>query len=127
VIDARDAEGRPLEQRAGSTVPAWGGVGDTEGCYAGWPGQGYAKILQDRWSRTAPTGTYWNPTTVVQDNRIPALGADTTTYVFAGSADAVSITASLYYRRAFKELMDQKAWDVPDLLLAQRNEVWTTK
>lgn len=121
LIDARDAQGQPLQQLAGPTVPAWGGAGDpAQGYYAGLPGQGYAKILKEKWTQVTPTGAYWNPTILVSDNRIPAMGSDSTAYTFAGSRDTISITATLYYRRAFKELMDQKSWDVPDLLMLQR-------
>ena len=121
LIDARETRGRPLQHLAGPVIPAWGGAGDSaHGYYAGLPGQGYAKILKEKWTQVTPTGSYWNPTILVSDNRIPAMGSDTTPYTFGGSRSAVSITATLYYRRAFKELMDQKAWDVPDLLMLQR-------
>lgn len=127
VVDARDARGDPLLHRAGSTVPEWAGVGEiAEGCYGGLPGQGYAKILKDKWSQQSPTGAYWNPTTMVQDNRIPALASDTTTYRFAAPPGAVTVTATLTYRRAFLDLMKWKSWDVPDLLLAQERVELTT-
>lgn len=31
----------------------------------------------------------------------------------------MSVTVRLLFRRAFKELMVQKSWDVPDILMAQ--------
>jgi hypothetical protein len=31
----------------------------------------------------------------------------------------VPITVNLLFRRAFKELMDQKGWDAPDILMEQ--------
>ncbi len=120
VVGARDDGGRPLPQVAGPTVPEWGGVGDpARGCYAGLPGRGYAKILKEKWTQVTPTGAYWNPTILMSDNRIPAMGSDTTDYAFAVTGDAVTITATLYYRRAFLDLMDLKAWDVPDVLMAR--------
>jgi hypothetical protein len=67
------------------------------------------------WTKTSPTGAYWNPTRVVSDNRIPTFGADTSTYV--------SVTITLLFRRAFKALMDQKGWEVPDILMEQQTAI----
>jgi hypothetical protein len=103
----------------GSTVPEWGGVGDpNKGYYAGLPGKGFAKILGELWTGISPTAAYWNPTRIVSDNRIPAFGSDTSTYTFAApSAGKVTIRTNLLFRRAFQELMKQKGWNVPDILM----------
>lgn len=121
LVQATNGDGNPLPQVDGPTVPAWGGVGKPEdGYYAGLPGTAYAKILQEMWTEVSPTGAYWNPTRVLSDNRIPALGSDTTTYTFtAPESEAVHIRVQLLYRRAFIDLIKQKGWDVPDLLIAQ--------
>ena len=121
VIAATDASGAPLEQTAGPTVPEWGGVGDpADGHYAGLPGTGYAKILEEIWTGSSPTGAYWNPTRVVSDNRIAALASDTTEYEFAAPASGgASITAILLYRRAFIELTEQKGWETADIEMAR--------
>ena len=113
-VEAADGQGRALPLREGPTVPDWGGA------QAGLPGKAFAKVLEEVWTEISPTGAYWNPTRVVEDTRLPALGSDTTTYVFAGAPD-VSIRVTLRYRRAFQALMEQKGWDVPDIVLVERS------
>ena len=122
LVEARDAEGRALTLLQGPTIPEWGGVGDpARGYYAGLPGQGYAKILSELWTEVSPTGAYWNPTTLVSDNRLAAFAADTSSYTFAAPLEGKgTIQIRLLFRRAFKALMDQKGWEVPDILMAQQ-------
>jgi hypothetical protein len=124
LVEARDASGASLPLIEGPTVPSWGGVGDpARGHYAGLPGTGYARILQELWTEVAPTGAYWNPTRVLSDNRIPALGSDTTQYNFdASRADRpLNVVARLVFRRAFIELMEWKGWEIPDILMEERS------
>jgi hypothetical protein len=119
LICATDAQGNILQQLDGPTVPEWGGVGDYAlGYYAGLPGKGFAKILEELWTEISPTGAYWNPTRVLSDNRLAAFATDTSTYIFAAPTEGeVTVEVALLFRRAFKELMDQKGWDVPDILM----------
>ncbi len=121
LVDAVDASGARLEQLAGPTVPAWGGLGDpTTGHYSGLPGTAYAKVLEELWTEVSPTGAYWNPTRVLSDNRIAAGAADTTRYEFAvPAAGAATIEVTLLFRRAYLDLMEQKGWDVPDIEMAR--------
>jgi hypothetical protein len=121
LVEAVDAQGEALTFLSGSTVPEWGGEGDPEqGYYAGLPGKGFAKILSERWTGVSPTGAYWNPTTIVSDNRIPAFGADESEYVFRTPAEgAVEVRVRLLFRRAFMLLMDQKGWEVEDILMEE--------
>lgn len=124
LVEARDAAGEALVQMAGPTVPLWGGIGNPEdGYYAGLPGQGYARILGEIWTGTNPTGAYWNPTRVIGDNRLAALARDATTYTFAVQEDAaaseIMVHIRLIFRRAFRELVDQKGWDVPDISMEE--------
>jgi len=103
----------------GEVVPDWGGVGDpTDGRYAGSPGTAYAKILEDLATGAWPTGAHWNPTRIRSDNRIPAMGSDTTVYRFAdpgtGGAD---VEVTLLFRRAFIDLADQKGWEIDDIIM----------
>ena len=115
LVEATGVDGKALELVQGPTVPDWGGVGNpAKGYYAGLPGKGFALILMELWTEISPTGAYWNPTRVVNDNRIPAFGKDTSTYVFS-STNAARIKVNLLFRRAFKVLMDQKGWAVPDI------------
>jgi len=148
LVEATDEEGNPLPQADGPTVPLWGGeadpsgeAGPEEGYYSGVPGTAYAKILQEMWTEVSPTGAYWNPTRILSDNRIPAMESDTTVYKFqprqvhAEHSDGSEyneptqfyITVKLLFRRAFIELMDQKGWDDPDILMAAQSIVLSTE
>jgi hypothetical protein len=122
LVQATDANGNPLTQLEGSTVPEWGGVGDpSEGYYAGLPGKAFAKVLEELWTETSPSAAYWNPTRIVSDNRLAAFATDTSTYTFAAPGEGeVNVEVTLLHRRAFMELMDQKGWDVPDMILEQQ-------
>jgi len=122
LVQAAQEDGKSLDFVDGPTVPAWAGIGNpAEGYYGGLPGQGYAKILQEMWTKISPSGAYWNPTRVISDNRLPALGSDTTLYHFeAPAAGPVTIDVRLYYRRAFIELMEQKGWNDPDILMEEQ-------
>jgi hypothetical protein len=123
LVDARDTEGQPLDQVDGPTVPEWGGVGDeSAGNYAGLPGKGFAKVLEELWTEVAPTGAYWRQTRVLEDNRIPAMATDISTYTFAAPTKLgqVTIDVQLLFRRAFKPLADLKGWDIPDILMERQ-------
>ncbi len=123
LVRALDAQGMDLAQTDGPTVPEWGGLGEpAAGYYAGLPGTGYAKVLQEFRSLLAPTGAYWNPTRVLSDNRIRPFGADTTRYAFAAPpVGAATVQVTLLYRRAFIALADQKGWSDDDLVLHEQS------
>lgn len=122
LVEARDGLGRPLEQLAGSEVPEWGGSGDPDlGYFGGLPGKAYAKVLAEMWTDVSPTGAYWNPTRLVSDNRLAPFASDHSSYVFSGPEDGeATVGIRLLFRRAYKSLMDQKGWDVPDILMEQQ-------
>ncbi|MFQ5568741.1 MAG: carboxypeptidase regulatory-like domain-containing protein [Rhodothermales bacterium] len=123
LVQATDTQDRVLSLLDGSRVPEWGGIGDpSEGFYAGLPGKGFAKILQELWTEVAPSGAYWNPTRILNDNRIAAAAADSSTYMFnAPETGPVHVEVTLLFRRAFIALMDQKGWAVPDIIMAQQS------
>ncbi|MBL6961465.1 MAG: hypothetical protein ISR59_10165 [Anaerolineales bacterium] len=119
LVQVTDENGENLPQLAGPVVPEWGGVGDYDrGYFAGAPGTAYAKILMELWTEVSPTGAYWNPTRIVSDNRIPALGSDRTTYIFQTSKTS-EVSVTLLFRRAFIELVDQKGWDIHDIVMEE--------
>jgi len=105
----------PLQD--GPTVPDWGGA------EAGLPGTAYAKILADAVSGESPVVSYWKPTRIVSDTRVPALGTARSTYLFALPAetrpDTVTVTARLRFRRVFQAVMETRGWDVPDILMEE--------
>ncbi|MBN2148268.1 MAG: carboxypeptidase regulatory-like domain-containing protein [Anaerolineales bacterium] len=119
LVQATDAMGQPLTLLEGPLVPEWGGIGDREsGHYAGLPGTGYARILEEAWTYVSPSGAYWNPTRVVSDNRLPAFASDTTAYTFAGAeGGGYQIDITLFFRRAPITLMEQKGWAVADIVM----------
>ena len=124
LVSATGGQGQALSLRDGPTIPEWGGIGDpSQGNYAGLPGKIYAKVLMELWTEITPTGAYWNPTRVVSDNRLAAFESDTSVYVFETSevleTSEVSVRVTLLFRRAFRELMDQKGWDVPDIVMEE--------
>lgn len=121
LVQATDAQGQALPQLDGPMVPEWGGVGDpTQGYYAGLPGKAFAKVLEELWTEVSPTGAYWNPTRVLDDNRLAAFVTDTSVYTFAApTGGEATVKVTLLFRRAFKELIDQKGWDVPDIVMEQ--------
>jgi len=125
LVSAKDGEGEPLKFQDGPTIPKWGGVGDrAKGYYAGLPGKAFAKVLEELWTEVSPTGAYWNPIREISDNRLPALGKDESSYTFSAPAHGkATVEVNLLFRRAFKNLMDQKGWNVPDVVMAQERIV----
>ncbi|NIN67962.1 MAG: hypothetical protein GTO63_25300 [Anaerolineae bacterium] len=122
LVQATDADGNPLTQVEGPTVPEWGGIGDpSEGYYAGLPGKAYAKVLEELWTQISPSAAYWNPTRIVSDNRLAAFATDSSTYTFAApERGEVKVEVTLLFRRAFIELTEEKGWDVPDIVMEQQ-------
>jgi hypothetical protein len=122
LISAKDGQGQALSLQDGPAIPDYGGVGDpADGYYAGSPGKVYAKILSELWTEITPTSAYWNPTRIISDNRIAALESDTSEYAFVlPSNEPATIQVTLLFRRAFKELMDQKGWIIPDIVMEEK-------
>jgi hypothetical protein len=121
VVEAFDADGQRLAQVSGPLVEEYAGVGDPEeGYYAGLPGMVYAKILEELWTEISPSGSYWNPTRVVSDNRIAAMDTANSDYAFSAPGKGnITITVRLIFRRAFIGIIDWKGWDTPDILMAK--------
>lgn len=122
LVHAKGKDGSALELVDGPRLPKWCGTGDaSRGYYAGLPGKVFAKVLEEAWTSVTPTAAYWNPTRVVEDTRIAAFERDTSTYRFiAPRSDPVTIEISLVYRRAYKDLMDRKGWNVPDIMMKRQ-------
>ena len=118
-VDARDGQGNMLTLLQGTTLPDWCGVGDpADGDYAGLPGKAFAKVLQELWTEVYPSGAYWNQTRILSDNRIAAFDTDRSTYVFAApEGGTATVEVTLLFRRAFRQLMDWKDWQVPDIVM----------
>jgi hypothetical protein len=118
VVQATDADGNLLPLRDGPVLPDW--TGD----YAGQSGQYYAKILEDEWTGESPTGAYWRDIRLVEDTRLAAFATDVSQYTFAAPAEGpATVEARLIFRRAFQQLMEQKGWDDPDIVMEEETIV----
>lgn len=119
LVRAYADDGSLLSQTQGPVLPEWCGIGNSEdGCYGGLAGKVYIKLLEEKWKGISPTAAYWNPTRVVMDTRIGANESDVGEYLFeAPDPGNIRIEAVLLYRRAYKELMDQKGWNDPDIVM----------
>jgi hypothetical protein len=118
-VKATDAQGRELTLVEGPTIPSWGGQGSALNDYAGKPGRGYAKILENLWTEDSPSVSYWRQTILREDSRIAALATDVSTFSFVASPEGgpVKIEAMLIFRRAFKSLAKQKGWELEDIVM----------
>jgi hypothetical protein len=122
LVEARDGSGKMLAMKGGATLPAWCGVGEPQnGCYAHMPGKVFAKVLKEMWTGVAPAISYWRHTTVESDSRLAALTSDKSSYSFLFSGSPVQVTVTLIYRRAYIDMMRQKGWDSPDIVIARKN------
>lgn len=116
-----ELNGHPLTQVAGPTVPFWGSddvAGDQPGDFAGFPGKGFAKILEGRINGQGPTVRpvlFIDAEGVFSDTLIPSGVTDTTTVEFelppgVPPGTTVTIEGRLLYRRTFRALQVTKGW-----------------
>jgi hypothetical protein len=107
--------GQALPLADGPRVPDWGGG------QAGVPGKAYARVLQDLASGEAPVVSYWRPTIIASDNRIPALRDDVSTYEFTlpEEGGTFTVTVEVWFRRVYADLMEEKSWEVGDILMLE--------
>ena len=134
LVDARDQLGTPLMQVDGERIPNWGGVGNVQmeyigvKNYGGLPGKIFANLLVEEDTNISPTAAYWNETKFAwmnlenpelnSDNRLGPGETDKSDYFFTiPDAGEIKILITLIYRYAFFELMDQKDWNRPDVVV----------
>lgn len=68
-----------------------------------------AKVLYDVKTGEMPVVNYWKQTLIAEDNRIPAMGTDTSTYTYQMPEEgAVFVTAELRFRRLFQAEKDAR-------------------
>jgi hypothetical protein len=121
LVEARDEAGTMLTLQEGSTLPDWCGVGAFEsGYYANMPGKVFARVLKEMWTDVVPAYSYWRHTTLHSDNRLAALASDQSSYIFQSPGQPIEVTVTLIYRRAFIEMMEQKKWNSPDIVMARQ-------
>lgn len=121
-VSAVDESEQPLKQLSGPTVPTWGGE------QAGLPGKAFAKVLRDALSEASPVVSYWKQTFIDGDNRIPAMGSNTSMYLFQlpVSGEGVTVSAELLFRRLFQEEAQARGWEEPDILMEKTQTEITT-
>jgi hypothetical protein len=119
VVSALNEKGNALLLQEGDRLPAWAGS------YAEMPGRAFAKVFRDELTREVPTPAFWREIALESDTRIPALATDTSIYRFdlPANSDPVTVSATLIYRRAYEQLMEQKGWNDPDILVANEKLV----
>jgi len=122
-VEAQDGQEQELAQVSGPLVPEWGGA------QVGLPGKAFAKVLRDVETGEAPVVSYWKPALIVSDNRIPAMAADRSAYAFAlpEGYGPVTVRAELRFRRAFQAVMDRRGWEVPDVVMEEREVALVTR
>lgn len=114
-------DGQPLTQVSGPTVPFWGSddvPGDQPGDFAGFPGKGFAKVLEGRINGQGPTVRpvlFIDAEGVFSDTLIPSGAVDTTTIEFelppgVPQGAVVTLEARLLYRRTFRAIQESKGW-----------------
>lgn len=123
VLDVVNEKDQPLTQIDGPVIPDWGGN------VAGRPGEIYAKLLRDIDSGEFPVVTYWKPTIIEKDNRIPALSSAKVVFLFTlpNQASTTNIRGTLWLRRVFATVAEQKEWRTPDILLAASDLNYTSE
>jgi hypothetical protein len=134
LVEAVDEQGIRLPYLEGEKVPSWGGRGPVEmGNYAGLPGKGFAKVLRDTIHYPASglgglhfrpeyPAPHWRPAAIESDNRLPANGSDRSTYRFKteGGPGEITVIARLVYRRAYKQWLDAKGFELSDMVVAEK-------
>ena len=135
LITVKDKYGQFLMQTEGPIIPEWGGVGDYEdGNYAGHPGKIFAKVLkenEDFFHLMPPShkvyfpAPQWRPITIYEDTRIPALGTDSSKYVFKLPvySSQIEINVRVIFRRFYKAIMDEKKYLIPDIIMNEKTIV----
>lgn len=110
-----------LTQTSGPTVPWWADddvPGKQPGDWAGFPGKGFAKVLEGRINGSGPVVRpvlFIDAEAVAENSAIPSGAVDTSLYEFAlpaGTAPGtlVDVTVRLLWRRAFRALAITKGW-----------------
>lgn len=120
VVDVR-LDGQPLPQTRGPVLPFWASddvPGEQPGDYAGWPGKGYAKVLEGRINgqgETVRPVLFIDAEAVHSDTTLPSGQTDQNLFAFALPVGAASpgtaqVDVRLLYRRAWRALAVTKGW-----------------
>jgi hypothetical protein len=114
LVTVEDSQGSILPLKSGAQLPGW--IGDL----SGQAGTYFAKLLRDEWYGEVPTAAYWRDISLVEDTRIPAFETAESQFIFeAENEGPYKVHVQLLYRRAYQELMEQKGWTDPDILMEE--------
>jgi len=114
LVTVEDSQGRVVLLKSGAVLPEW--IGD----FSGMPGAYFAKLLQDEWYGEFPTAAYWRDISLVEDTRIAAFETAENQFIFRAEDEGpYKVHVQLLYRRAYQELMEQKGWTDPDILMEE--------
>lgn len=144
VVEAIDANGSLIQQVGGNVIPAWAGTGNAPPDrplvqpYGGKPGTIFANLLMEEDTNISPTTAYWNETRLAWVGDLsadPTDHSDTRLYPDKPASSQysfevpergdITVTIKLIYRFAFYDLMLQKGWYRPDILVV--SEDWICK
>lgn len=118
VLDVRDESDQPLEMTKGQRLPSWAGSDlNTQGNYAGKPGEVFARVLKDDGGQL--NVPFWKATGVAMDTRIRPKKTVALTYEFRldnPEGDPIA-EARLIYRPAIASLARIKNWKSEDILI----------
>ena len=121
LVEARDQNGMLLSQVDGPRIPDWGGTGGGPQDYAGRPGVIFANILKDQNTSVVPALAYWNLTVPAwqgSDTRLlPNQDTPSQYFFVAPSQGEAKITAQLFYRYAFIDILRKKGMLPNDILV----------
>lgn len=128
VVSVTDQFEYPLTMTDGPKLPAWTGVSNAQTSlngvegYAEKPGVAFANLLVDGRTNTSPAVAYWDNNVFVPeggDTRLSPRDPQVSEYYFpVPDLGDVHITVKLMYRYAFFDLMEQKDWVRPDVIVA---------
>ena len=117
-VVATGTSGQNLSQTSGSVIPFYGSDNDGvigEGDWAGLPGRGFAKVLEDA-AGNKPV-LFIDAVAVSEDTRIQAGETDTSYYDFdidnsTCNGGTIDINLILTYRRAWRATVTDMGWTV---------------
>lgn len=113
IVEVIDENGNALPSLGGPIIPSYGGD------YAGLSGKIYAKVLKDVETGEFPVVSYWNPTLIVSDNRIPAEEMDASKYAFTTGDLSVIIQVRVLFRRLFQPIAERYGWNLDELIMEE--------
>lgn len=121
VVRATDATGSAFEFVQGNRLPGYAGTGTDANAYAGTPGKGFNRLLQDSMTGEAPV-PFWSANVFIrEDTRIAPLQTDESQYIFSltRQTNHIQVTATLIFRKSYKKWADAKKWNQKDRVMAR--------